>query len=86
MQHCRSVLFGLSGDIGEYPDACITHVSEDALAAAINYVDIIMLSTPAYMTGRGNITKEIATYGTGIQYTYVQLTYRRLFIIGKDEN
>ena len=38
------------------------------------------------MTGRGNITKEIATYGTGIQYTYVQLTYRRLPIIGKDEN
>ena len=46
----------------------ITHVSEDAISAAIDFIDVCCQHT-AYMAGRGIISEEIAAYLTGIVYT-----------------
>ena len=62
------VLFDLESDLQLHSSASISHVSEDAILAAIDFVDVCCKHT-AYMAGRGIISEEITTYTSGM-YTY----------------
>ena len=72
MSAALQVLFGLQNDPQLISTASITHVSEDAISAAIDFVDVCCQHT-AYMAGRGSITEDIATYLTGIGYCLISI-------------
>ena len=59
------VLFQLNGEQHLVPCTTSTiHISEDAIIAAIDYVEVYCQQT-AYMAGRGTISDEIAAYVIG---------------------
>ena len=58
------VLFGVQED-PQSISASVTHISEDALRAAIDFIDVCCQHT-CFMAGRDIISEEIAAYITGI--------------------
>ena len=65
------VLFGLQHDhhLITSTTCSITHVSEDAISAAIDFIDVCFQHM-AYMAGRGIISEDIAAYLTGTHIIY----------------
>lgn len=60
------VLFSLQVDREQQPSrAEIIHISEDAIKASINFVELCCQQT-AFIAGRNEITRELDVYKTGI--------------------
>ena len=69
---CLQTLFGLQAENGELEPsgaAEVIHISEDAIEAAINFVEVCLQHT-AYIAGRGLISDEIRILTTG---TYIDI-------------
>lgn len=64
-----SLLFSVGEDEHTIPVPIVTHISEDVIKAAINFVDVCCQHT-AFMAGRGVISEEISTLAAGIILTY----------------
>ena len=54
-----SLLFSIGNDEPTIHEPAVTHVSEDVLTAAINFVDVCCQHT-AFIAGRGTISQEIS--------------------------
>lgn len=65
-----SLLFSVQEeDEHSIPDPTVTHISEDVIKAAINFVDVCCQHT-SFMAGRGVITEEISTLIAGMFFPY----------------
>lgn len=61
------VLFALHMNCEEQPTSSAGVISEDAIKAAINFVEVCCQQT-AYIAGRDKIAEELAIYKTGTVY------------------
>lgn len=65
-----SLLFSIGNDEPTIHEPAVTHISEDVLKAAINFVDVCCQHT-AFMAGRGVISEEIS----GVDGMYIHKLY-----------